>query len=83
MKITNGVLIMGEPQYPGNGQGGDPGRDRRLGWFASGGRFDKSKPTAEMGSALEAVTGSGSRPPSGATDDEVTGILGCWQALDR
>jgi hypothetical protein len=34
-----------------------------------------------MEAALEAVTGSGSRPPSAATDDEVTGIMSCWQAL--
>ena len=58
------------------------GRDPRLQWFVYGGRYDRAVPMAGMAAALEAVTDPGGRPPSGASDDEVAGMLGCWQALE-
>lgn len=68
------------------------GRDERLPWFASGGRYDRGMrdagvpdagmPDAGMAAALESVTDSSGRPPGVAADDEVVGMMGCWQALE-
>lgn len=58
------------------------GRDGRLSWFASGGRHDQGLPDAGMAEALEAVTDSSGRPPGGAADDEIVGMMACWQALE-
>lgn len=35
-----------------------------------------------MAEALEAVTGSSGRPPGNAADDEVVGMMSCWQAVE-
>jgi hypothetical protein len=73
-------MIMTQPNSLADSQG--PGRDPWLQWFVYGGRYDRAVPAAGMAAALEAVTDPGGRPPSDASDDEVAGILGCWQALE-
>jgi hypothetical protein len=47
-----------------------------------GGQYDKAVPSARVLAALEGVTGEGSRPPAGATLDEVTGMLTSWAAAE-
>ncbi|HVT66822.1 MAG TPA: DUF222 domain-containing protein, partial [Trebonia sp.] len=58
------------------------GRDKRLGYFATGGQYDKAVPSAQVIAALEGVTGEGSRPPASATLDEVTGMAVSWAAAE-
>lgn len=77
---------MAQPQISGednrDGPAGEPGQDGRLSWFASGGRHDRGLPDAEMARALEAAADASGRPPGDATDDEIVGMLGYWQALE-
>ena len=72
---------MTQPRVPGNGQA-EPGRDRRLSWFATGGRYDGAVPGPSLAEALESLADATGRPPTGASDDEVAGMLGGWQALE-
>lgn len=73
---------MTENRDSGPSQGAPGGRDPRLAWFTSGGRYDKAVPSGQMVSALEDVTGHSGRPPGTATADEVTGILAGWAAAE-
>ena len=74
---------MTQPNVLGeDGAAPGPGRDRRLSWFASGGRYDRAAPDAGMTWALESVTDDSGRPPADADDDEVVGMLGRWQTLE-
>ena len=64
------------------GRGPDPGHARRLArGFAEGGRLDRALP----GPALTRVLDQASRPGrgcAGASDDEVAGMLGRWEATE-
>jgi len=76
---------MGDPQTPGPdpdpGSGGG-GRDPRLAWFDVGGRYDLAAPDGVMTAVLEEVADYSGRPPGAASDSEVTGMLGRWQAAE-
>src|SRR5262245_60846677 len=70
---------------PGGGRrggvGGRRGRDPRLAAFAQGGPGDTCPPDAELAAALEELSGPDWRC-DGATDDELIGLLGRWQAAE-
>ena len=80
-----------QPPVSGDGQDDapDPGtrsgeflseRDPRLASFAKGGSRDTCGPCVELAAVLWDLSGTGWRCP-GATDDELTGVLGRWQAI--
>lgn len=72
-------MVMAQP----NVSSGSPGsRDSRLAGFAEGGRYDKAPPSAAVTGVLEAVTDGTGRPPGTATDDELVGMMACWQAAE-
>ncbi|HEY2270992.1 MAG TPA: DUF222 domain-containing protein [Streptosporangiaceae bacterium] len=74
---------MGDPQIPDPDPGpGQRGRDPRLAWFDVGGRYDAAAPDGVMTAVLEEVADFSGRPPTAATDSEVTGMLGRWQAAE-
>src|SRR5215468_8321063 len=75
----------GEEPAPGaglpGGAGGRRGRDPRLAAFAQGGAGDSCPPGAALAATLEELSG----PDwwcAGATDDELAGLLGRWQAVE-
>jgi hypothetical protein len=57
-------------------------RDPRLAGFAFGGGLNRALPSAGLAGVLEAVSDGTGHPPGSATDDEVVGMLGRWQALE-
>jgi hypothetical protein len=59
----------------------DPDRDLRLGDFAAGGAGDTCPPGPDLAAAAAGLSGPGWRCP-GATDEELTGLLGRWAALE-
>jgi hypothetical protein len=80
-----------QPPVSGDGQDdeSDPGtrsgefsleRDPRLASFAKGSSGDTCGPSAELAAVLWGLSGTGRRYP-GTTDDELTGVLGRWQAI--
>ena len=78
---------MAQPQVPVPGPdpgagAGRAGRDPRLAWFGTGGRYDSAAPDGVMTAVLEEVADYAGRPPGSATDSEVTGMLGRWQAAE-
>ena len=82
---------MAEDPAPGGGRGEDPaggpvpggrrrgGKDAR--GFASGGRLDAALPSAALVRDLDQASGP-ARRCQGATDDEVAGMLGRWEAAE-
>ena len=58
-----------------------PGRDPRLAAFAQGEVMDRVPASAWLAIVLEEVSGP-QRRCAGASDDELTGILGRWAALE-
>ena len=87
---------MTQPPVPGRGAGAEPApgtglpggagggrreRDPRLAAFAQGGPGDTSPPGPALAVTLEELSGPGWRC-DGATDDELVGLLGRWQAAE-
>ena len=86
---------MTQPPVPGRGAGAEPppgaglpggagGRrepDPRLAAFATGGPGDSCPPGAALAATLAELSGPGWRC-DGATDDELAGLLGRWQAVE-
>jgi hypothetical protein len=86
---------MVQPPVPGRGAGADPapgaglpggagGRrepDPRLAAFAQGGAADSCPPDAALAATLQELSGPEWRC-DGATDDELAGLLGRWQAVE-
>jgi hypothetical protein len=87
---------MTQPPVPGRGAGAEPApgaglpggaagrrsdRDARLAAFAQGGPGDSRPPNSALAETLEELSGPGWRC-DGATDDELIGLLGRWQALE-
>src|SRR5215472_5489815 len=89
---------MTQPPVPGRGAGAEPapgaglpggaggpggrrGRDPRLAGFAQGGAGDGCRPGAALAATLEELSGPNWRC-HGATDDELAGLLGRWQAVE-
>src|SRR6266567_3233858 len=68
-------------RLPGGGAGGRRERDPRLAGFAQGGAGDACPPGPGLAVALEELSGPDWRCP-GATDDELIGLLGRWQAVE-
>ena len=70
--------------HPGRGPGpsGGPGggRDPGLAWFADGAPGNRCVPSGGLAELLEDAGGGGWRC-AGTTDDELTGMLGRWQAV--
>jgi hypothetical protein len=72
---------MTQPPVPGRGAGAQPDRNSRLAAFAQGGHGDTRPPDAELAAALDELSGP-DRHCDGATDDELIGLLGRWQAVE-
>lgn len=72
-------MVMTQRSLPPGGTGP---RDPRLAGFAEGGHYGAALPSATVAGVLEAVSDGAGRPPLGATDDELVGIMGCWQAAE-
>ena len=66
---------------PGGAAGRRPDRDARLAAFAQGGPGDSCPPGAALAVTLQELSGPGWRC-DGATDDELIGLLGRWQAVE-
>lgn len=66
---------------PGSGVPGFPGRDPELAGFAKGGSWNACLPSAALCVALESASGVDWRC-AGATDDELTGLLRQWAAIE-
>jgi hypothetical protein len=96
--LSNGVIWMGwrpgeenrtgdspEPcsDLPGRGipDAPPPGRDAHLSGFAKDGEWDTCAPSAALAATLEATSGAEWRC-SGATRDELFGLLRQWQAVE-
>src|SRR5215831_16052215 len=92
----NEEQLMAQPPVPGRGAGADPapggglpgggsgGRgepDPRLAAFAEGGAGDSCPPGAALAVTLAELSGPDWRC-DGATDDELMGLLGRWQAVE-
>ena len=71
---------MAEGPAPGGGRGEDPAGELARG-FAAGGPLDQALPSAELTRALDEASGP-QRRCEGASDDEVFGILGRWEATE-
>jgi hypothetical protein len=71
---------MAENPAPGGGRGEDPAGGPVPG-FASGGPLDCALPSAALTRDLDKASGPGQRC-DGATDDEVAGMLGRWEATE-
>jgi hypothetical protein len=90
--MTNGGE-MGWQSHSDQGAGDKPGRDPKLPVVSqasgpgsapacdSGSGWDACPPSAALAAAVEAASGPEWRCP-GATDDELTGVLGRWAALE-
>ena len=89
---------MTQPPVPGRGAGAEPapdsglpgdaggaagrrGRDPRLAAFAQGGPGDSCPPDSALAVTLQELSGPEWRC-AGATDDELIGLLGRWQAVE-
>src|SRR5215472_11856541 len=86
---------MTQPPVPGRGAGAEPapggglpggaggrrGRDPRLAGFAQGGAGDTCPPGSALAVTMEELSGPEWRC-DGATDDELVGLLGRWQAVE-
>jgi Domain of unknown function (DUF222) len=72
---------MRQPPGSGDGAGAEPGRDPRLAAFARGGTGDTCPPGPELVMTAAELSGPDWRCP-GATDDELTGLLGRWAAVE-
>jgi hypothetical protein len=86
---------MVQPPVPGRGAGAEPapgaglpgvaggrgGRNPRLAGFAQGGPGDTCLPDAKLAETLEELSEPDWRCV-GATDDELVGLLGRWQAVE-
>src|SRR5690349_25149529 len=66
---------------PGEPGSALPPRDPRLAWFAAENGFDALVPSGVLALAADQVSGAGRRCP-GATDDELTGLLRAWAAVE-
>jgi hypothetical protein len=66
------------PREPGSAP---PTRDPRLAWFAVGNGLDALVPSGVLALAADQVSRAGRRCP-GATDDELTGLLRAWAAVE-
>ena len=66
---------------PGGVAGRRPDRDARLPAFAQGGPGDSCPPGSALAVTLQELSGPGWRC-DGATDDELIGLLGRWQAVE-
>src|SRR5215831_16559844 len=92
----NEEQLMTQPPVPGRGAGAEPapgaglpggdaggrrGRDPRLAAFAKGGAGDTCPPGPGLAVTLQELSGPGWRC-AGATDDELIGLLGRWQAVE-
>ena len=64
---------------PGGSTAG-PGRDPRLAGFAEGGAGDTCRPGPELAATIAELSGPEWRC-AGATDDELIGLLGRWDAI--
>jgi len=64
---------------PGGSTAG-PGRDPRLAGFAEGGAGDTCRPGPELAATITELSGPEWRC-AGATDDELIGLLGRWDAI--
>jgi hypothetical protein len=71
---------MTQPPTSGRGPGEEPARDLRLAAFAEGGAGDKCPPSAALATVVEELSGLEWRC-AGATDEELIGLLGRWDAL--
>src|SRR5260221_13179963 len=69
---------FGDAERAGN-RAGDPGGDRDSEWplFGQGGPGDRARPNAWQVVVLNGLSGADGRC-TGATDDEVFGVLGQW-----
>jgi hypothetical protein len=84
---------MAQPPVPGRGAGEQPGRDARLPGGGAGGRDprlaafaedsagDRCPPGPRAGMVLNELSGP-DRKCTGATDDELIGLLGRWAAQE-
>src|SRR5262245_10505432 len=63
------------------GPGGEQGRDPRLAAFVKGGPGDTRSPGPELAKEIAELSGPDWRC-AGATDDELIGLLGRWQAVE-
>jgi hypothetical protein len=86
---------MAQPQVPGRGAGAEPApragllgdadgqrmRDPRLAAFAQDSSGDTCPPGSALAVTLEELSGPDWRC-AGATDDELAGLLGRWQAVE-
>ena len=73
----------GRGRGPGGGAAGTvpAGRDGRLAAFAGGGAGDRFPPNGWLAMTIDDLSGPGRRCP-GASDDELTGLLGRWAAVE-
>jgi len=62
------------------GDSGAPGRDPRLAWFGEDAAGDTCRPSAALATVVEELSGPQWRC-AGATDEELIGLLGRWDAL--
>jgi Domain of unknown function (DUF222) len=72
---------MAQRPASGRGPGEEPARDSRLAGFAEGGAGDKCPPGAALATVVEELSGPQWRC-AGATDDELIGLLGRWDAIE-
>ena len=72
---------MTQPPASGRGPGEEPARDLRLAEFATGGPGDQCPPSAALATVVEELSGPEWRC-AGATDEELTGLLGRWDAIE-
>jgi hypothetical protein len=81
--VPGGAGSPGSPGSPGGapGTGGRPGRDPRPAGFAKDGPGDVCPPGPGLAATVAALSGP-DRRRAGATDDELTGLLGRWAALE-
>jgi Domain of unknown function (DUF222) len=71
---------MRQPPASGRGPAEEPARDLRLAGFAEDGPGDKCPPSAALAAVVEELSGPEWRC-AGATDEELMGLLGRWDAL--
>jgi hypothetical protein len=71
---------MTQPPTSGRGPGEEPARDLRLAAFAEGGAGDQCPPSAALATVVEELSGP-EWQCAGATDEELIGLLGRWDAI--
>src|SRR5215469_10729582 len=72
---------MTQPPTSGRGPGEEPARDSRLAGFAEGGGDDTCPPGPELAATIAELSGPEWRC-AGATDEELIGLLGRWDAIE-